>query len=691
MKKIFTILFAFIVHGAIGQCPDLKISGANLISLKPDKIRYTLNLANSGNTAANLGGATTADHDNVIITPYLSLDNILSETDKKLNDIALGHSPLIELKPGEVFTITQQDSNATVGYNYLILIIDPTRKLEECSETNNSYVLFINQKNLKLIIPSMEDPKGSTLAIPVYASDFYKILGFQFSISAIENNVLRIDSVGTLGLNEWSKNDIRIFSKSRLAAIWFSPDPEGLSFEGTRQILTIYTTITGEPGACTNLFFDNSVLPKEFISSNPLSDPITPEIQHGKICVQQLVECSGKITLSNSIPLPRVTVKANQIVTTTDATGNYKFISLAPAISYIVSANKTDSYAAGLSVIDIVLIKRHLLQIQLLPTPYEIIAADVNGDLVVSVQDIVLIRSLILGIIPDFGKTPVWQFIPKEYKFKNPLDPLKEDYPIAYTLNNLSANKINVDFIGIKTGDVSLDAVNGLNSLESRSSATLKLKTEDKVFNAGTKQSMKIDLDQEDIEGLQVFFKLNPAVVIESVSTSGMDGFSNVNYTISDASLKLLWHQNGKVKPGKKSIIIHFTTSKTLDAHDVLKADDDSEMRSIAISSTDLIYQVDSKYSYSIERSNHNNIHLTMIVYPNPIVNSVNLQINSPTIGNGRITITDVQGKPAIQQNVSLIKGDQLLKIEHLRLLPGNYQITLTNGSYIVTKKLMVL
>jgi len=689
-----TILFTACIFLSAAQCPDLKITAGSILLLRANKIRYTINLTNIGNKTAYLAGNLLTDLDNVLYYAYLSEDNSISANDKLLQVAALGSSPLEELKPDEVFSLTQQDSIQTLGYNFLIVHVDPTNILSECSEANNQYAIKLNQNKLKLSIPDIEGVKGNSLEIPVYATNFNNILGFQFSISASDNRILRIDSIGKPGLDEWNKNDIRSYNQNKIAAIWFSPFTDGYSFEGSRKLFSIFITLTGDPGDCTNLLFTDAILPIEFISSHPLADPIVPELDHGKICVQNWVECSGKITLSNLVPLPRVNVKANQFSTLTDFQGNYKFSELAPAQTYTVSATKNGSYATGLSVIDILLIKRHLLQIQLLPTPYEIIAADVNGDLTVSVQDIVLIRSLILGLIPDFGKTPVWQFIPKEYKFKNPLNPFKEDYPIAYTLNNLTLNKINVDFIGLKTGDVSLDAIQGLNLLEDRSTDLYWLESENSIFAPDQIQTVHFNLNNPaDLIGLQMSVNKNPDVNIVQISSSTLPGFGIKNYSVIDDQLRIVWEgleDNSKIKNEHRIISISFTTNKKIKA-DQLFTLENREMSSFIVNNQYNAISI-SALPYQVKNSTaQNSTAIKMSLFPVPSKGTVNFNIDAPLPLNARILLTDLSGRQLKVFNQPLVKGTQIFTIDLTTIPEGTYQVVVSAGAYIVTGKIILI
>ncbi len=63
----------------------------------------------------------------------------------------------------------------------------------------------------------------------------------------------------------------------------------------------------------------------------------------------------------------------------------------------------------GVSTLDIVLITRHILGQMPIITPQALIAADINNNGAISTADIVELRSLILGKIPNFTNNTNWR------------------------------------------------------------------------------------------------------------------------------------------------------------------------------------------------------------------------------------------------------------------------------------------
>lgn len=699
MKQLFTILCALTLTSLSAECPDLKITHASLVKLQPNAIQYALNIANIGNQPAHLDGATPSESDNVIIHSYLSKDQVIDLWDQKIQPIILGLTSLEVINAGEVFSIVNRDSIPTQGYKYLLVKIDATNVLNECSEENNILILELSTAPLSLEAPIVEGPKGTSVEIPIYANNFYNILGFQFSISFSKPSIFRIDSIGNLGLNDMVKNDIRIKDLNTLGVIWFSSQPEGLTFNGKKRLFTIFATLTGDHNECTDIRFDNSFLPIEFISTSPLSEPVDVIKLDGRLCIQNLLECAGRVTLSNQTPIPGVKIKANNKegirTAITDFNGKYLLKDLNPGSQYTISADKTDSYLNGLSIMDILLIKKHILEIQLLPTPYEIISADVNGDLTLSVQDIILIRNLILGVIPHFGKTPVWQFIPKTYKFKNPKNPLLEDYPVSYNLNLLNSNQVGLDFIGIKTGDVSLDWMEGkANALESRAADYFTLTIKEEKLEANREYVIPVYTRQFNrIAGFQFSLKLDPSITLIKMTAPSLPDFEEYNYRKSQNQLNVLWYDTrtdiGRFIPDTGTLfLVHIKTSLPIESKQIFNMDS-KLIRPEGVHALNRYYTIKME-SLNIQtpnksRSDAFKVHL----FPNPVTELLNIRFYSHETGLANIRVIDLIGRTIIQVAHNMSPGEQNLQLNTRNWPEGQYAVQIATKHQFKTQSVV--
>ena len=164
-------------------------------------------------------------------------------------------------------------------------------------------------------------------------------------------------------------------------------------------------------------------------------------------------------TLHNNIP------NGNGCVTFAEAVPPTGFWTVTPA--------KDGDPLNGVNAFDLVLISKHILGLQPLPSPYAMIAADINKSSSITTFDIVEGRKLIQGILTGFPSNTSWRFVYEDYLFPLPQNPFSEPVPeIAGNVPNDSAR-----FVGIKVGDVDCSAYPGFGSqnVEDRATATLTL------------------------------------------------------------------------------------------------------------------------------------------------------------------------------------------------------------------------
>lgn len=177
-------------------------------------------------------------------------------------------------------------------------------------------------------------------------------------------------------------------------------------------------------------------------------------------------EVKGFVRTWDGTPIEgvEVTLDANLIeyprTTLTDENGFYTFGIETGESAYALSAKFDDNYLSSVSSLDLVLTMRHILGIQPFDNPYHVLAADVNGDDAIKVNDLVLFRKLILGVISEFPDVPAWKFIDASLEFENAnnpwpaLDEIGSNYN-PYQIKFQLIDEDGYDFIGIKLANVS--------------------------------------------------------------------------------------------------------------------------------------------------------------------------------------------------------------------------------------------
>lgn len=144
--------------------------------------------------------------------------------------------------------------------------------------------------------------------------------------------------------------------------------------------------------------------------------------------------------------------------TTTDEWGRYFFTGLNPNQDYRIQFNKEGDIKNGVTTFDLIKIRRHILGIDYLNSPYKNIAGDINNSKNISTLDIIQMRQLILAIREDFPNNTSWRFMPVDFIYTNPSEqPFEYVFPESILIENLT-EEIKLDFLGIKIGDVNLSA-----------------------------------------------------------------------------------------------------------------------------------------------------------------------------------------------------------------------------------------
>ena len=166
---------------------------------------------------------------------------------------------------------------------------------------------------------------------------------------------------------------------------------------------------------------------------------------------------SGRVLTETGGGVPGVKVQLsgdiNRMVET-DANGLYAFNNLPSGVNLIIGFERGGSVQNGIRVSDLIEIRKHILRTQMLSSPYKILAADANGSGDVKVSDLIKFSRIILRTDIDFGSVPNWSFIPASYTFSNPANPFLDMLPDIFHINNFDASVLDLNFIGVKLGDV---------------------------------------------------------------------------------------------------------------------------------------------------------------------------------------------------------------------------------------------
>ena len=184
-------------------------------------------------------------------------------------------------------------------------------------------------------------------------------------------------------------------------------------------------------------------------------------------------------------------------------------------MDYQLTADKDDHYLNGVSTLDLVLIQKHILGLTQLDSPYKVIAADANNNETVSATDLIELRKLILGIYTELPDNQSWRFVDATQQF--PL--ISSPWPLqeVITLNNLSHDMLENNFVAVKIGDVNGNAVTNVNStsVDNRNGAYY-FNAKNQSYKAGDLVEMDVTVnDVIDVTGYQFTIEYDSSLEFE--------------------------------------------------------------------------------------------------------------------------------------------------------------------------------
>ncbi|MBK8490769.1 MAG: T9SS type A sorting domain-containing protein [Saprospirales bacterium] len=263
-------------------------------------------------------------------------------------------------------------------------------------------------------------------------------------------------------------------------------------------------------------------------------------------CNSVTIAVAGAIATEGQVGVEGVNVEINGglFASFTDNNGNFSFNALTSGGDYTVAPELDLNPSNGVTTWDLVLISRHILGIQLLDSPYKMIAADANKSNSVTTLDMVNIRKVILQIEPGFPNNTSWRFVNKDYVFPNPANPFAATFPEVINYNNLNSSDLNADFVGVKVGDVNGSAAANLNGdVEDRTfNGSMNINVQDQQLKAGKTYTVDFTTEAIDLLGYQFTLNYNTEAIEIADLAAGVAGQENFGMLLEEGVLTTSWN-----------------------------------------------------------------------------------------------------------------------------------------------------
>ncbi len=365
--------------------------------------------------------------------------------------------------------------------------------------------------------------------------------------------------------------------------------------------------------------------------------------------------------------------------------GSYAFENNIMGSDYRVMAHRDGDDANGVSTLDLVLISRHILSINLLDSPYKVIAADANADSKVSTIDLVILKRLILGAEDALTNTDSWVFVEKEFSFVNEMSPWP--FVSSRLVMNLDRDMMGEDFIGIKVGDVNVSGQpNGLHRAEIRSTGTLAFGIEDRLVSKG--EEVTIDVSAAEFKeyfGFQFTLDHSGLRLID-VNAAALSVDEN-SISVREDRLTMSWFAEEAVSHEGELFSLTFEAERDLRLSESLSINS-------SITKAEAYQGADYDHHEIIVDFSEENITVAELYQnsPNPFSETSQIGFSIPTDAQVTFTILDITGKVVKKLSDSYSKGYHTLDISRDDFNAGGvYYYQMDSGSFTATKKMILI
>jgi len=326
----------------------------------------------------------------------------------------------------------------------------------------------------------------------------------------------------------------------------------------------------------------------------------------------------------------------------------------------------------------------YILGITQFDSPYKYIAADVNKSGSITAFDMVQLRQLILNITTEFSSNDSWRFVDANHNFTT-ANAASENFNEFYNITALNGEMMNMDFVGVKIGDVNGNAqANSLLGAESRTTnGALTLTTTDRFVEAG--ETVSVAFTAAEIANAQGYqFTLNfagqNAEIVEGVAKA-----ANFNTNLADRGV-ITTSWNGEATANDELFAVSFTATAPGLLSELVSVSSDITTAEAYNTAGELMdVNIDFTTAAVADFALNQNT-------PNPFKGETVIGFNLPAAGTATLTVMDVQGKVLKSIRADYAKGANQVTLNANELsATGVLYYQLESANNVATKKMIII
>jgi hypothetical protein len=347
----------------------------------------------------------------------------------------------------------------------------------------------------------------------------------------------------------------------------------------------------------------------------------------------------------------------------------------------------------GVTVFDLIKIKRYILGLESDLSPYQILAADANKSKTITGFDLIDLRKLLLGVTNSLPSTPSWRFVDASFVFPNPANPFQTIIPEAIQIQGAVLDgHYQAGFTAVKVGDLDCDAWTGLGApADSRDLPQQNIRIPDMALIPGSILNIPIQLaDAGTWEGMQFALQFDPEKVdILEILTGEIPGLDpEAYYQPQSGRVHFVWAQEKAIllPANMECLNIRVRVKEAgILSESVQLAQDFQQTGSRAGEPQRLALQFGGLAS-----DNNHKEHLIYAPQPNPTQEGAIIPVQLATQEKVVWQLTDLTGKVLFTREQSFEPGRQLLTIPAMAIAQaGVYVWRVVAGEQTSSGKLM--
>lgn len=432
-----------------------------------------------------------------------------------------------------------------------------------------------------------------------------------------------------------------------------------------------------------------------------MQDNVFKAMPHTAICDNMTGSIVGEVRTEHGHPIPEVEVQLTLDIDTRTAfssfEGAYTLEELPACQINSLIVSKTDAVRKGISTMDILLMQKHILGLELLDSPYKMIAADVDRNGRVSVQDIIQLRRVILGLTDSFPNNTAWRFVPTEVTFTHPAQALREEIPEVINFNAALGGSIALDYIGVKIGDINGSAtLDGLNEspvlVDRQSPDVVTLELTDMLLLAGQVYQVPLRFDRtQQVVGLQFGLQIDPVTgKMLTVEAAGpeISASQHLGQLFQAGQLTFSWHTSSQAALEEEQALFIVTVRAERDMYlsEFLKLDDRITPPEAYTEELRILPVV---LQYSPEQASER-VYLGQN-YPNPFFDQTSIPFTVVQPGDVQLRIVDLQGRVLEQREAHFDIGQHEWLVQRQDWPAGVLWYQIRSGDQQLTRRMILI